>query len=188
MKKSKLSILVLLVLSCLTWPFNLTTAFAHVLETNNTVGAVMHITPDDNPLAGKESAIILSFKDKEGKFSQETCDCELQIRQNKKVLFSQPLFQSITNTQDTTATIFYTFPKKNTYTISVIGKPIPEESFVPFTLNYTIQVEQEKAKEITTKKTTPSNMYESFTNYFVLLFLFFVIIFVGLFLFRRYKK
>lgn len=45
-----------------------TIASAHVLKTDGSIGAVVHIDPDDDPIIGKSANFFLEFKDTKNKF------------------------------------------------------------------------------------------------------------------------
>lgn len=137
-----------------TFYFYPTQTSAHVLESNNTVGAVMHITPNDNPVAGEESGFFFEFKDKENKFRPDNCTCTFSILQSGKEIYSQSLFQNTTDPSLTNVSILYTFPKKGTYLVKVTGEPTAVGIFEPFTLSYDIMVEKEATipTQVTTEK------------------------------------
>jgi hypothetical protein len=108
---------------------------AHVLEKDSTIGAVMHMDPADDPLVGQPAYFFFEFKDTEGKFSLDNCDCTLTIEENEQPLSSQAL----TNTNS------FIFPHKGAYDIHVNGQPKPGTDFTPFALEYHIQVHREAA-------------------------------------------
>lgn len=128
---------------------------AHVLKTNNSIGAVLHIAPDDDPVAGDESNFFIEFKDKEDKFTPQTCECTVKIFKKGEEIFSQPLFQNAINPSSNEAVFSFTFPDKDIYTLKVQGTPI-NSSFTPFTLSYDIRVsrEIEQAIETSSENTT----------------------------------
>lgn len=109
---------------------------AHVLETNNTVGVVIHVDPDDDPIVGQPATFFLDFKDRENKFKLEQCDCKVSITKDSKEVFNLPL---------TTSSFSFIFPGKGAYQIKVIGKPPKEDEdlFKPFTINHDLQITRE---------------------------------------------
>ncbi|HSW96448.1 MAG TPA: hypothetical protein VLF89_01345 [Candidatus Saccharimonadales bacterium] len=115
---------------------------AHVLVTDKNIGAVLHIDPEDDPVAGQQSGFFFEFKDTTGRFSPENCDCNFFISENEKIIYSQPLFQNNPKPSLTNASIFYTFPKKDVYQLKVVGKPNIPNSFQSFTLVYDIRVDR----------------------------------------------
>lgn len=117
-----------------------TPVFAHFLKTDGSIGAVLHIDPDDDPIAGSQSGFFFEFKDKANKFSPDKCDCTFLIIEDGKQIFSQPLFANNASPSLTSASVFYTFPERNVYQIKVVGKPQTPGAFQPFTLVYDVRV------------------------------------------------
>lgn len=110
--------------------------FAHTLDTNNGVGAVMHIEPDDDPIALAKSIFFLEFKDESGKFSFIGCNCEASIYAQGKKIFSQPLNRF----NEMTASFAFTFPEMNVYQLRIEGSPKEKGQFNSFSLSYDIRV------------------------------------------------
>ena len=137
MKARVLIGLFLLILSAFSYPQN---ALAHVLKTDGSVGAVIHVSPEDDPIAGESTDFYFEFKDKTGKFTPENCDCNGSILQGGKEVYSAPLFQNSTNPSLENASFSYTFPEKNIYKVRVSGKPITTGVFESFTLEWDIRV------------------------------------------------
>lgn len=113
---------------------------AHILKTDGDIGAVLHIDPDDDPIAGEQTSFFFEFKDKQNKFTPQGCDCTFYIIQEGKQIFSQPLFQNNIDQGLYSASIFFTFPKKDVYQVKLTGKPILPDAFEPFSLVYDVQV------------------------------------------------
>lgn len=126
-------------------------ASAHILETDNTIGAVLHIDPNDEPIAGQQASFFFEFKDKQGKFNSQTCDCNFTILQHGKQIFTQPLFETNTNPSITSANIYFTFPTKDVYKIKITGNPINPDTFQPFTINYDIRVNENDSPQPSTR-------------------------------------
>lgn len=118
-------------------------AQAHFLATDRNIGAILHVDPNDEPFAGSQASFFFEFKDKEGKFTPQNCDCIFSIVENGKEIYSQPLFQNNANQNLTNASVFYTFPQRDVYTIQVIGKPLTPNTFQPFTLTWNFRVDQQ---------------------------------------------
>ncbi len=120
--------------------FSIRDSYAHILKTDGAIGAVLHIDPEDDPIAGSQSGFFFEFKDKEGKFEAKNCDCTFSIIEDSKQIFSQPLFETNPNPSLTSASVFYTFPERNVYQAKVVGKPQTPGAFQPFTLVYDVRV------------------------------------------------
>lgn len=110
---------------------------AHILKTDGTVGATIHISPDDDPVIGEPATFYFDFKDTAQKFTVEDCQCSVTITENGEKIFSQPL---------TTDRLTYVFPKRGVYSVMVSGQPKTPNTFVPFTLPYDIRVTKTAAR------------------------------------------
>lgn len=115
-------------------------ASAHVLKTDGTIGAVLHIEPDDNPTAGVEITYQLAFADTTNKFQLSQCDCSVSIYQDGKALDKSPLTVSGSLASVDT----YTFATAGVYTMVISGMPKPGDSFQPFSLSYIVRAEANK--------------------------------------------
>src|SRR5579883_2562969 len=115
-------------------------ASAHVLITDKNIGAVMHTDPDDDPISGKQTSFFFEFKDTTNKFNPADCDCTFAISEKGKQIYSQPLYQNIQKPTLTNAVVFYTFPQKDDYHVTVTGKPNTDGEFQSFTLTYDVPV------------------------------------------------
>lgn len=109
---------------------------AHQLETDGTIGAVLHVDPSDDPIATKPSAFYFEFQDRDGKFQIANCLCTVVVSENGKQLDSEQLAASSL----TTSSFTYAFPEKGVYEVQVIGVPQPADAFQPFSLKYSIRV------------------------------------------------
>ena len=111
---------------------------AHVLQTDNGVSAILHIKPDDNPIAGKAVPINFLFSNDVGGFSLNRYDVQLSLIQDGVVKFTapvKPLFFGSATEGETMGT----FPKVGVYTVQAAGKSTDATS-PAFTLNFTVRV------------------------------------------------
>ena len=114
------------------------TAEAHVLKQDNGIAAVMHIEPDDNPLANQPIKIALSFASSQGGFNLAHCRCQAAIIQNTKQLQQVALKPALAGaTLEAGATL--TFPTAGVYDLNVTGAPT-DGSFSSFKLDYLLRV------------------------------------------------
>jgi hypothetical protein len=116
--------------------------FAHILKSNHAIGAVLHVNPEDDPIAGQESSFFFEFKDKENKFTAGECFCTFSVLRAGKVIGTQSLFQNISDLQSNNAGTVFTFPDKDVYIVRVTGKPKTDGAFQAFQLDYTIRVDR----------------------------------------------
>lgn len=112
------------------------TALAHVLKDNEGVGAVLHLKPDDAPIAGVPVNYVLTFQDASGYFLVSNCDCAIDFMVNDKIVARQILTAaSFKTTQNT-----YTFPEPGIYTLRVAGAPKNGATFGAFTFDFVVRV------------------------------------------------
>jgi hypothetical protein len=106
--------------------------FAHVLQSDGSIGAVMHIDPDDDPIANSPATLYFDIKDKNGQFNVTKCNCRVDIYEGGKVIYSSTL----------TPAFPYTFPGKDVYQIHLVGSPQSPGDFPPFNIIYDIRVDK----------------------------------------------
>ncbi|GEM_PF-1307400 len=123
-------------------------AYAHILKTDGSIGAVLHIDPEDDPIAGQQAGFFLEFKDRLGRFKPGNCDCKAVILAKGREIYSQPLIDQSSENGDS-ATFTFTFPSKGEYQLKIDGSPreagksLGGGSFAPFELGYDIDVDRE---------------------------------------------
>jgi hypothetical protein len=115
-------------------------AYAHVLKTDGTIGAVLHVDPQDDPVANQSTNFFFEFKDTSNKFDPKNCDCRVSILQGDKEIYSGNLFQNTTNPTLSDAVFSFIFPEKDIYKVKVEGKPNTPNAFSSFTLSYDVRV------------------------------------------------
>ncbi len=116
-------------------------AQAHFLQISGSVGAVLHIDPDDDPIAKENSSFSLEFKNANEKFIAQECNCFISITeigdpQSHPIIIDQ---KNIGYIRKNILIFKYTFPKKGVYRIKI----------TPFNLTYDIRVERESIAEET---------------------------------------
>lgn len=131
MKKTIL-LFVLITLSYLAMPIR--SVQAHILKTDGTIGAVIHVDPDDDPYIGVPSSLFFEIKDTTGRFKPDLCDCTVTIHRGGELIDSFPL---------THVDATYTFPQRGIYTITLAGKPRQPDVFDSFSLTYDIRAARE---------------------------------------------
>ncbi len=157
-------------------------ALAHILKANGSVGAVLHVSPDDDPIAGQQSDFFLQFKDKKNAFIPGNCDCTVSIKQAGKEIFSQPLFEGNDNPTLDNASFSFAFPQRDIYLLIISGQPKGVGTFEPFTLTYDIRVAREAGSVETKTNTngfidwTSKHMPHLIGSFFIALFVIFAII------------
>src|SRR3989344_3512751 len=130
--------LIFLALFLFVYPVNLS---AHVVKSENKIGALMHIEPGDQPFSGEPSTIILEFKDTEGLFSLESCLCNLAIYSGEEKL-SENSLTFLSDSDKLVSGTNFVFPKSGSYKIKVTGEPKDESSHESFEFSYDVSVSQ----------------------------------------------
>ncbi len=159
--------------------------FAHILQTDGTIGAVLHIDPEDDPIVGKPATFYFEFKDKIGRFIPDKCDCTVSIINSGKSIYTQSLFQSNTSPDLSNASFSYTFPKKGVYILRITGKPYTPNAFQTFSLSYDLRISREETNLLQGK--SGINWFSDHLNHVIVFGVasFFCILF---FINRRNKK
>lgn len=116
-------------------------ASAHFVKSDGGIGAVLHVDPGDDPVAGEQSNIILEFKDTGNKFNLSNCDCKIILSSSEKEILNQDL-EAVAADQSLSSVTPVIFPDKNIYKLKVTGNST-DNSYQPFELNYDIRVEKE---------------------------------------------
>ncbi len=116
--------------------FALDTAQAHVLKSQGSVGAVLHIEPEDDPIAKAPTTLYFEVKDKEGNFQASTCICTVKVYQGNEEIAVIPGQEA----GNSAITAPVTFPARDIYTVVFEGKPLLSTGFNSFSLSYDIRV------------------------------------------------
>ncbi|HVX23898.1 MAG TPA: hypothetical protein VG992_00950 [Candidatus Saccharimonadales bacterium] len=113
-------------------------AAAHVLKTDNGVSAVLHIPPEDNPVAGQATELEVSFGDIHDAFSLADCHCSVTVQLAGRTLTKttpQPALAGAT--LDSVAVV--RFPNPAVYNVIVAGSS-RDGAFPHFRLVYPVRV------------------------------------------------
>jgi len=102
----------------LTWIQNVQ---AHVLERDGSVSAVLHMPPDDAPVAGEATIINLAFSSSDRSFTVVNYQIALDVLREGRTVQSVTMERLDQSDTDTTATV--NLPQAGAYTLSVKGTP-----------------------------------------------------------------
>lgn len=127
-------------------------ASAHIVKTDGTIGALLHIYPDDDPIATEPAVLNFAFTGRTSHLDLSQCDCSLVVSEAGHQLSRQAIPSSAKN-GNYAITINYAFPKRDVYTLSLQGKPIGGTAFQTFKLNYDIRVQREPVKKTSSQTT-----------------------------------
>lgn len=111
---------------------------AHFLAVDGSIGATLHIDPDDAPKAHSPATFFFDIADRTNKFQLANCNCHVIISESGHVLSSNNL--AVTGFSQ--SSLSFTFPGLDVYKIELIGKPEATGQFQPFTISWNIRVDQ----------------------------------------------
>jgi hypothetical protein len=131
---------------------------AHILKIDGNIGVILHINPEDDPIAGEPSHFHLDFTDKTSQFRPEECICTVDIYQEDKKLYT--LFPSDKGSvkNKNGFSFIYTFPKKDIYRVILTGRPKRPNEFQSFSLTYDVRVGRD-AGQITSANINDNSTY-----------------------------
>ncbi len=102
---------------------------AHEYISNNGIGAVLHIEPDDDPIIGQSATLLYEFSSRNKNFDVRECTCVLTIA--TAATSSTLLLDPVSVYLGRVDTIF---PKRDSYTLTLSGTPKVAGAFNSFTL------------------------------------------------------
>jgi hypothetical protein len=109
------------------------TAGAHQTAQNKGVAVTLHVTPDDQPVAGRSSKILVSkVRTSSGRFSWKTCVCYLNIKDaSGRVVLNRRAKKRMT----------FTFPKAGAYEMTFAGFVKRHGKKVHFSTHFAIRAD-----------------------------------------------
>ncbi len=130
---------ILLVLLLLTgYLSQVVSASAHFVKSDSGIGAVLHVDPGDDPVAGQQSNIILEFKDTNNEFNLDNCVCKIIVSRGQEEIINQDL-GPVAPDQQLSSVTSIVFPAKDIYILKIKGSS-ENNSYPDFELNYDIRV------------------------------------------------
>jgi hypothetical protein len=127
---------------------------AHQSVTSNNLNVVIHISPDDQPIALQMSRITIEVTDPTNAFNFKNCDCVLMIKNKGTVIAELPLLGEGSSIETS-----FTFADSGEHILYLKGKPNSEivDQFSSFEHTFTIQVNPVEV-------TTPPNAQETLSE------------------------
>lgn len=114
---------------------------AHFLRTDNGIGGVIHIDPNDDPIIGQVSNIFIDLKDSQNRLTEINCNCSIKILENEKEISSRGVQVSKSEDGQIYVTSQFTFPKKGSYIVRMEGRST-DSTFPDFRLDFDFFVSQ----------------------------------------------
>lgn len=117
-------------------------ALAHQVQVAETVGATLHIEPNDVPRAGNPSQVWFALTQAGGKtIPLGDCDCTLTLADSQgNPLATPPLSPISAEGYENIPGAMVTFPTVGAYELTLAGQPQNEGDFEPFTLSFPVTV------------------------------------------------
>jgi hypothetical protein len=120
---------------------------AHVLKENNGISSVMHIDPDDNPVAGVPTTLDFEYGNSSGSFLLNDYEIDVKVTGNSKVVQTatvQPAYFGSASEGDA----MVQFPKIGIYNVIETGKAL-NSGATPFQVTYLVRVATSKNGSVT---------------------------------------
>ncbi|MGH2979947.1 MAG: hypothetical protein ACRDLQ_09980 [Solirubrobacterales bacterium] len=104
---------------------------SHQTESSKGVSVTMHVTPEDEPIAGRSSKILVTkVRPNRGRFSWRSCKCYLRISDSTgRVLLNRRARRRQS----------FTFPRASAYEIVFSGRVKRGRSFKRFRVDFAIR-------------------------------------------------
>jgi hypothetical protein len=112
-------------------------AAAHMMKIDGDAGVVIHVDPDDNPVAGEPARVFLEIKHKSPQFKAAACDCRLRISRAGTTVIEQ----AVRPGDFRAGVASLVFPAGGIYRVAVSGKPAAGAAFKAFQVAFDIRVE-----------------------------------------------
>ncbi len=109
---------------------------AHVLKTDTGISAVLHIPPEDNPVAAQPTNLVFAFGTQQSSFDLRDCRCQVRVEKEGKPIQSTSLISTFRSNAAATVR----FPTIGVYTIYLDGES-RSKRFQSFHLAYVQRVE-----------------------------------------------
>lgn len=115
-------------------------AYAHEEEEAGGVSAVLHIDPNDNPVAGIPLKFFLEFKDIHSEFNVHDCDCQAVIKKDGETVAQNALSEPTSIFNFSTKPIIEATLPEGKYDLIFMAHPKTDAKFEPFELDYDFAV------------------------------------------------
>src|SRR5438309_1159094 len=87
--------------------------YAHQMGRDGSTSAILHIDPDDDPIAGQPSTLFFDFSDSVNPYLLSNCQCVVNILENGHIIHSEQLVPSKSAASLYNASFQYIFPTKD---------------------------------------------------------------------------
>ena len=115
-------------------------AEGHMLKTDGDIGVLMHVDPNDEPVAREPATFYFEIKDRSNKFSAAQCDCRLRVLEQ-----GRELAERSAQANGAALAAAYTFAEGGVYRVELRGTPTGEAHFTAFSVPFDVRVEKNAA-------------------------------------------
>jgi hypothetical protein len=113
-------------------------AQAHELATDKGISAVLHIAPDDNPYAGRETFMKFDFTSQNPGFDVRYCECRVTVQTASNQLLTSTVYSN--SNSPTRGHAVVNFPAAGVYEVEVRGLASEGRPVSRFRLVYPVRV------------------------------------------------
>lgn len=120
-------------------------SYAHVHERSGDISALIHISPDDKPVANDEAVIYLGIQDKNENIYVPNCSCTVSIKKDDEEVLKYKIVEN--SGDDSTLYNAYVplrFPSEGAYDIVLSGTVHNDDEHKEFSLNFATYVEEKQ--------------------------------------------
>lgn len=124
------------------------TALSHEVKQANTLEILLHLEPQDSPIAREVSNLYFNVSDLEDKFSFPDCACKVSIASSGNVLLDREL-TAADEAPDwgvNVSRVEFVFPSLGIYQVSIEGRS-RANLYQAFKLVYDVRIERESANQ-----------------------------------------
>jgi hypothetical protein len=102
----------------------------HQTESSKGVSVTMHVTPEDEPIAGRSSRILTKVRPGRGRFTWRSCKCYLRISDSAgRVVLNRKASRSSR----------FTFPRASAYELVFSGRVKRGSRYVRFRVDFAVR-------------------------------------------------
>jgi hypothetical protein len=115
---------------------------AHQVQVTDTVGATLHIEPNDLPRAGSPHQVWFALTQAGGQtIPLSDCDCTLTLYGGDGTAIATPILSPVSaEGYQSIPAADVTFPAVGTYELTLVGAPQGDATFEPFELSFDVTV------------------------------------------------
>ena len=112
---------------------------AHEIQSDKGISVLLHVEPNDDPVAGNEATFYFAINDSANHFNAAFCHCVVSVKAGKRIIFFHTnVYQHKTSIYGVTD--HFIFPSEGDYSVQLSGMPTNGHVFQPFAVSYDLGV------------------------------------------------